>query len=284
MATCAGKQPIAAAQATRLEDVFTWHRPALARDHPHEDRDDEDESADEPVQPRESGRRRCGVHERNVKLSRAASRSRVAGPRPSSVPLGPADHLLPSHRRSCGSPSDRTRISGVQRRPTVRGLHDFRGQDAASEERHDDRAHDRRRDDAGRARRMRDRDDGARPGRLRHQHGREPLSRPALRAELHASSRLTVPRRPRPLRGRRHPHLRRAVPGDACCSRPTLHPRFPRPVRHERSGVDVRVPLSARSGPPGASVPAARSTPSSRERPSLACRSTRRRPATAPSG
>ena len=52
-------------------------------------------------------------------------------------------------------------------------------------------------------------------------HRREPLSRPALRAELHAPPRLAVRRRRRAVRGRRHPHLRRAVSGDGAASRPT---------------------------------------------------------------
>ena len=61
-------------------------------------------------------------------------------------------------------------------------------------QRHHDRADRRRRADARRPRRLRHRVDGPRAGRLHHQHGREPLSRPPLRAELHAAPRLAVPR------------------------------------------------------------------------------------------
>ena len=51
-----GQQTIAAAETTGLEDVVARHAAALSDDHQDEDRDDEDESADEPVQPREIGR------------------------------------------------------------------------------------------------------------------------------------------------------------------------------------------------------------------------------------
>ena len=79
-----------------------------------------------------------------------------------------------------------------------------------------------------------DRADGARAHRLHHQHRREPLSRPALRAELHAPSRLAVPERRRALRAGHHPHLRRAVPGDRAARDRRLHPRLPRPRRSSR--------------------------------------------------
>ena len=97
----------------------------------------------------------------------------------------------------------------------------FTRQDAAARARHDDCADARRRDDAGGAWRLHRRADGARAGRLRHQHRRQPLPRPALRAELHAASRLAVRQRRRAVRRRRHPHLRRAVSGDGAARRPT---------------------------------------------------------------
>ena len=75
--------------------------------------------------------------------------------------------------------------------------------------------------DAGRARRLRHRADGPRARRLHHLDRRESLSRPALRAELHAAPRLAVRRRRRAVRGGRHPDLRRAVSRRRCCSRPT---------------------------------------------------------------
>ena len=58
------------------------------------------------------------------------------------------------------------------------------------------------------------RDDRPRPGRLHHLDRRQPVSRSALRPEFHAAPRLAVRQRHRALRGRRHPHLRRAVSGD----------------------------------------------------------------------
>ena len=54
--------------------------------------------------------------------------------------------------------------------------------------------------------------------------------------------------------------------------------------RLDGTGLHVRVPLPARAGSAGAAARAARSTRSSRAPRSAACRSTRRRPATARSG
>ena len=102
----------------------------------------------------------------------------------------------------------------------------------------------------GRPRRLRHRADGPRARRLHHQHRRQPLSRPALRAELHAAPRLAVPRRRRAVRAGHHPHLRRAVSRDGAARDRRLHPRFPRPRRsstgpistselHYRLGLDL---------------------------------------------
>ena len=99
------------------------------------------------------------------------------------------------------------------------------------------------------------------PDRLRDQHRREPLSRPALRAELHAAPRLAVRRRSRALRRRRDPHLRRAVPGARCCSIPTRFIReFLVHERHGRPGVDRRAARRARPAPVEACARAARAT------------------------
>ena len=85
--------------------------------------------------------------------------------------------------------SDRRRISGVQRGAPRRGVPHLHGQDAAARERYDDRAHRRRSAHPGRSWRVHRRADGARARRLCYQHRRQPLSRSALRAELHAASR-----------------------------------------------------------------------------------------------
>ena len=173
------------------------------------------------------------------------------------------------------------RLPGVQRRPPVRGLPHLRRQDAGAGQRHDHRPDRRRRADAGRPRRLRHRADGARPGRLPDQHRREPLSRPPLRAELHAAPRLAVPGRRRALRAGHHPDLRRAVPGDGAARDRRLHPRLPGAVR----------PRRARSRPPSSTTGSVRTcstrNPGCAEysvvaRAALpACRSTPRRPATA---
>ena len=135
--------------------------------------------------------------------------------------------------------------------------------------------------DAGRPRRLRHRDDGPRPGRLHHLDRREPLSRPALRAEFHAAPRLAVRQRRRAVRGRRHPDLRRAVSGDRAARNRRLHPRLHRPLGPERAGRDLGVPLPARprSARAVSRLRGALGRRARRARP--ACRSTPRRPATA---
>ena len=61
-------------------------------------------------------------------------------------------------------------------------------------------------------------------------------------------------------------------PGDGAARNRRVHPRVPAALRHERPGLDVRVPLSARAGPDRSSGPAARPTRSSRAPRSSACR------------
>ena len=178
-------------------------------------------------------------------------------------------------------PPHRRRLSGVQRRAIVRGLPHLFGKDARSRRRHDDRADDRRCDDAGRHRRLRRRDDGSRAGGFHHQHRREPVSRPASRAEFHAASRLAVRRRRGALRAGHHPHLRRAVSRDGAARDRRLHPRFPGPVEARRSDHDLRAALSHGARPAETSSPDAKSTRWSRARRRSACRFTRRRPETA---
>ena len=238
-----------------------------------------------------AGRRRCqGLHRRAKLMSLVTTgdspcptaRPARPGTRPEQLPVRQADPLLPAARQRRDPPADRRRLPGVQRRPAVRGLPHLRRQDAGARERHDHRPDRRRRADAGRARRLRHRADGARAGRLHHQHRREPLSRPALRAELHAAPRLAVPRRRRAVRGGRHPHLRRAVPGDGAARDRRLHPRLPRPLR-ARTGRSSTSEFHYRARPRSARAAsrAARSTRWSRAPRSPACRSTPRRPATA---
>ena len=103
-------------------------------------------------------------------------------------------------------------------------------------------------------------------------HRREPLPRPALRAELHAAARLAVPERRRALRGRRHPHLRRPVSRDGAARDRRVHPRLPRSLRPERADRHLRVPLPPRPAICSRSFPAARSIRSSRARRWPACR------------
>ncbi len=194
----------------------------------------------------------------------------------------PSHQVLPSDRRSrrfAALIDDG--FQAFNAGPLVGGLQDLRGQDARAEERHDDRADDRRRDDAGRPRRLRHRDDGARAGRLPDQHRRESVPRSALRAELHAAPRVAVSGRSRSVRGRRDPDLRRAVSGHRAARDRRVHPRVPRAFRHERPGVDRRSSTTSSARICSSSGPAARSTRSWRAPRSSACRSTRRRPATA---
>ena len=102
--------------------------------------------------------------------------------------------------------------------------------------------------DAGRTRRLRGRADGARPGGLRRQHRRQPLPRPALRAELHPAPRLAVRERRGAVRRRRDPDLRRAVPGHGAARNRRLRARVPGALGAERAGVHGRAPLRAGAG------------------------------------
>ena len=139
----------------------------------------------------------------------------------------------------------------------------------------------RRRDDAGRARRLHHRADGARADRLRDQHRRQPVSRSALRAELHAAPRLAVRRRSRAVRRRRDSHLRRAVSGAGAARYRQLHSRLPRDERHGRPGVDRGAARGARQAPAEGASGLREVLGRGRRRRSSACRSTPRRPATA---
>ena len=163
--------------------------------------------------------RRCS-HAPDVRLRRMPYRQPGA-PAAKGRAFGQAHRLL-SPAGQPGSPaSDRRGVSGVQRRAALEACRIF-----------SDKMLDPEEDTtigltiagamtpAGH-RRLRRGDDGSRAGRLHHQHRREPVSRPASRAEFHAASRLAVRRRRRALRAGHHPHLRRAVSGDRCCSKPT---------------------------------------------------------------
>ena len=161
------------------------------------------------------------------------------------VPHRKTDSLLPAEGQPGGEVPHRRGISGVQRRPAVGGMPDFRGEDAGARERDDDRPDRGGRHDAGRARRVRHRDDGPRSGRLHHLDRRQPLSRPPLRAEFHAAPRFALPERRRAVRRGRHPHLRRAFPGDRAARDRRLHPGLHRPLGPERADRDLGVPLPA---------------------------------------
>ena len=78
-----------------------------------------------------------------------------------------------------------------------------------------------------------------------------------------------------------HPDLRRAVPRDGAARDRRVHPRLPGPLGDLRGDVHLRVPLPARPRPARDATRAARSTRSSRRPRKPACRSTRRRRATA---
>ena len=197
------------------------------------------------------------------------------------LPFRQADQVLPTAWKRRRSAAHRQGIPGVQRRPALRGLPHLHRQDAGPGERHDHRLDGGGRADARWARRLRDRDDGPRPGRLHDQHRREPLSRPALRAELHAPPRLAVPRRRGAVRAGDHPHLRRAVPGDRAARDRLLHPRLPGALGALGPDRDLGVPLPARPGS-AAAQPRVRGILGGRAgRRSPASRSTRRLPATA---
>ena len=159
------------------------------------------------------------------------------GPRATGRQLPPGKAI--NYYRPTGSAevraAHRRRLPGLQRRTPVGGLPHLRRQDAGPGERHHHRPDRRRRADAGRPRRLRHRADGPRPDRLHDQHRRESLSRPPLRAELHAPPRLAVPRRRRALRAGHHPHLRRPVPGDGAARDRRLHPRLPGPLGPRRA-------------------------------------------------
>ena len=82
----------------------------------------------------------------------------------------------------------------------------------------------------------------------------------------------------------RHPHLRRALSGDgAARDRPYIRD-FLMQIRHDRPGLHVGVPLPARSGPDHAAARVRGILGRGARRRRSACRSTRRRPATARSG
>ena len=196
-------------------------------------------------------------------------------------PFGKAHHVLPAERQP-GSPAPHRRgISGVQRRALVGGMPHLFGKDARSGGRHDHRADNRRCDDAGGHRRLRGRDDGSRPGRLHHQHGREPVPRPAPCAEFHAAPRLPIRRRRVAVRAGHHPHLRRPVSGLGAARDRRLRSRFSRPIEAGRSHHHLRAALSHRAGPAEEISRDAKSTQSWRARRWPACRFTRRRPETA---
>ena len=177
--------------------------------------------------------------------------------------------------------ADRRRLSGVQRRPAVRGVPDLRGQDARARERHDDRPDDRRRDDAGRARRLRHRDDGSRPRRLHHLDRREPLSRSALRAEFHAAPRLAVLDDVELYEDGVIRIYDVLFPATVLLETDAYIRDFIVRSGLERADCDLGVPLPARPGPARAVSRDARSTRSWRAPRRPACRSTPRRPATA---
>ena len=154
----------------------------------------------------------------------AVSCSRLARALSSEVAFRQADHLLPSEGQPGDHASDRRRIPGVQRRPAVRGLPDFRGKMLAPE------------NDTtigltvagamtpagvgGCVIEMMDR--GLVDFIISHR--RQPLSRSALRAEFHAAPRLAVRGRRGAVRGRRDPDLRRPLSGDGAARNRRLHP------------------------------------------------------------
>ena len=186
---------------------------------------------------------------------RATSFPRRTGRPKKAGPFRQAHQILPAARQRRCPRADRRRLSGVQRRAPLGGLPHLRRQDAGARQRHDDRPDARRRAHARRARRLPDRADGARAHRLHDQHGREPLSRPALRPELHAPPRLALPRRSRPVRRGHHPHLRRAVPGVGAPRDRPVRARLPRALRPRRPDRHLRAALPSR---PGSAVALAR--------------------------
>ena len=216
--------------------------------------------------------------------TRAASRAGSVRVLEAAVSLRQTHHLLPPARQRRGARAHRRGIPGVQRRAPLRSLPHLHRQDARARERHDHRAHGRRRAHPRRSRRLHRRADGTRPRRLPDQHGREPVSRPALRAELHAAPRLAVRERRRPVRRGHHPHLRRAVPGDGAARDRQLRPRLPRAPRARRADCDLGAALPARPRPAGAPARVRGVLRASRPPRGTACRSTPRRPATARSG
>ena len=193
---------VAAAQAAGAEDV-ALRRTAVpsARPRQHEQHDDRGAA-------RRRSTRASRIRQSQASMlsyfpdASAAARSRTLPYRAPGSPGQSRQQFLSGkpirYYRPKGSPEVRHLIDdGFQAfnaGPAVRGVPDLLREDAGARERHDDRADDRRRDDAGRSRRLRDRDDGPRARRLHHLDRREPLSRPALRAELHAASRLAVRR------------------------------------------------------------------------------------------
>ncbi len=161
-----------------------------------------------------------------------------------SLPFRKTHQVLPAARQRRHQGARGRRVPGVQRGAALRGLPHLRGQDAGARERHDHRPDRRRRADARGPRRLRHRADGARADRLRDQHRRQPLSRPPLRAELHAAPRLAVPRRSRAVRRGRDSHLRRPLPGIGAARNRQLRPRLPRAVGPRRSRSPRRISTS----------------------------------------
>src|SRR2546428_1578468 len=65
----------------------------------------------------------------------AASRPGLAREVPSLGPVRQANPVLPAEREPGNPPPDRRRISGLQRRPSLRGVADLRREDAQGGER-----------------------------------------------------------------------------------------------------------------------------------------------------
>ena len=197
------------------------------------------------------------------------------------LPHRKTHQILPAAGQRRHPAADRRRVPGVQRRPALRSLPHLRRQDAGAGRRHHHRPDRRRRADAGRPRRLRDRVDGARARRLRHQHRRESLSRPPLRAELHPASRVAVHRTTSTSTKRGSSASTTCCSRRRCCSKPTPTSAtfsFARssPARwRRRSSTTVSVSICSSNSP---GVP---NTPSSPRPRRPVCRSTRRRRATA---
>src|SRR5712691_5334 len=68
----------------------------------------------------------------------AASRPGLAREVPSVVSVRQANPVLPAQGKPGNPPPDRRRVSGVQRRPSLRSVAGLRREDAEAGERHDD--------------------------------------------------------------------------------------------------------------------------------------------------